>query len=146
MFESFHFDPSFPRHHSEPPDVEISLMIESNALVINNVDELNEDECFDPGGDEINIGRRRFHYTIVIRRTFLSVSHLTLRFLLPLLSSHQESEDNQLLTPDICHLSRWASHRDGTCTDIAKILRKRSKPDNHEHGNGIECAKAGRML
>ncbi|GJU06627.1 hypothetical protein Tco_1123057 [Tanacetum coccineum] len=28
-------------------------------------------------------------------------------------------------------------------TDIAKILRKRSKPDNHEHGNGIECAKAG---
>ncbi|GJS28869.1 reverse transcriptase domain-containing protein [Tanacetum coccineum] len=32
------------------------------------------------------------------------------------------------------------------CTDIAKISRKRSKPDNHEHGNGIECAKAGRML
>ncbi|GKC94935.1 hypothetical protein Tco_1160377, partial [Tanacetum coccineum] len=28
-------------------------------------------------------------------------------------------------------------------TDIAKISRKRSKPDNHEHGNGIECAKAG---
>ncbi|GJV51359.1 putative ribonuclease H-like domain-containing protein [Tanacetum coccineum] len=31
-------------------------------------------------------------------------------------------------------------------TDIAKISRKRSKPDNHGHGNGIECAKAGRML
>ncbi|GJW38167.1 hypothetical protein Tco_0064012 [Tanacetum coccineum] len=29
------------------------------------------------------------------------------------------------------------------CTDIAKILRKQSKPDNHEHVNGIECAKAG---
>ncbi|GKD79581.1 hypothetical protein Tco_1455091, partial [Tanacetum coccineum] len=28
-------------------------------------------------------------------------------------------------------------------TDIAKISRKRSKLDNHEHGNGIECAKAG---
>ncbi|GKD20226.1 hypothetical protein Tco_1221929, partial [Tanacetum coccineum] len=28
-------------------------------------------------------------------------------------------------------------------TDNAKISRKRSKPDNHEHGNGIECAKAG---
>ncbi|GKB80132.1 hypothetical protein Tco_0947027, partial [Tanacetum coccineum] len=27
--------------------------------------------------------------------------------------------------------------------DIAKISRKRSKPDNHGHGNGIECAKAG---
>ncbi|GKF48058.1 hypothetical protein Tco_0141309, partial [Tanacetum coccineum] len=32
------------------------------------------------------------------------------------------------------------------CTDIAKISRKRSKPDNHRHGNGIKCAKAGRML
>ncbi|GJS09619.1 hypothetical protein Tco_0366415, partial [Tanacetum coccineum] len=31
-------------------------------------------------------------------------------------------------------------------TDIAKISRKRSKPDNHEHGNGIECARSGRML
>ncbi|GJV63804.1 hypothetical protein Tco_1474632 [Tanacetum coccineum] len=31
-------------------------------------------------------------------------------------------------------------------TDIAKISRKRSKPDKHEHGNGIECARAGRML
>ncbi|GJU02004.1 hypothetical protein Tco_1112342 [Tanacetum coccineum] len=31
-------------------------------------------------------------------------------------------------------------------TDIAKITRKRSKPDKLGHGNGIECAKAGRML
>ncbi|GJR33186.1 hypothetical protein Tco_1109418 [Tanacetum coccineum] len=31
----------------------------------------------------------------------------------------------------------------GLCTDNAKISRKRSKPDNHEHGNGIECANAG---
>ncbi|GJX53764.1 retrovirus-related pol polyprotein from transposon TNT 1-94, partial [Tanacetum coccineum] len=33
----------------------------------------------------------------------------------------------------------------GCCasTDIAKILRKWSKPDKHEHGNGIECAKVG---
>ncbi|GKB50576.1 hypothetical protein Tco_0901329, partial [Tanacetum coccineum] len=28
-------------------------------------------------------------------------------------------------------------------TDNAKISRKRLKPDKHEHGNGIECAKAG---
>ncbi|GJW27952.1 hypothetical protein Tco_0044827 [Tanacetum coccineum] len=27
-----------------------------------------------------------------------------------------------------------------------KISRKRSKPDKHGHGNGIECARAGRML
>ncbi|GJT70283.1 hypothetical protein Tco_1029569 [Tanacetum coccineum] len=56
-FESFHFDldPSFPRPPPEPPDVEISLIIETDAPVINNFDELNEDECFDPGGDEINV-------------------------------------------------------------------------------------------
>ncbi|GKB31907.1 hypothetical protein Tco_0871308 [Tanacetum coccineum] len=38
-FESFHFDPSFPRPPPEPPDVE-----ETDAPVINNVDELNEDD------------------------------------------------------------------------------------------------------
>ncbi|GJV39304.1 hypothetical protein Tco_1417744 [Tanacetum coccineum] len=53
-FESFHFDlyddPSFPRPPPEPPDVEISLIVETDAPVINNFDELNEDDCFDPGG------------------------------------------------------------------------------------------------
>ncbi|GKC39632.1 hypothetical protein Tco_1052016, partial [Tanacetum coccineum] len=57
--ESFHFDlyddPLFPRPPPEPPDVEISLVIETNASVLNNVDELNEDECFDPGGGENNV-------------------------------------------------------------------------------------------
>ncbi|GJS20908.1 hypothetical protein Tco_0449540 [Tanacetum coccineum] len=52
-FESFHFDlyddPSFPRPPLEPPDVEISLIIETDAPVINDFDELNLDECFDPG-------------------------------------------------------------------------------------------------
>ncbi|GJZ77367.1 hypothetical protein Tco_0642039 [Tanacetum coccineum] len=52
-FESFHsdLDPSFPRPPPEPPDVEISLVIETNAPVINNVNELNKEECFDPGGE-----------------------------------------------------------------------------------------------
>ncbi|GKD89512.1 hypothetical protein Tco_1365019, partial [Tanacetum coccineum] len=38
-FESFHFDldPSFPRPPSEPPDVEISLIIETDAPVINDL-------------------------------------------------------------------------------------------------------------
>ncbi|GJW22320.1 hypothetical protein Tco_0032942 [Tanacetum coccineum] len=47
-FESFHFDldPLFPRPSPEPPDVEISLIIETNAPVINNFDKLNEDEMF----------------------------------------------------------------------------------------------------
>ncbi|GJY94782.1 hypothetical protein Tco_0511143 [Tanacetum coccineum] len=56
-FESFNFDldPSFPRPPSEPPDVEISLIIETDAPVINNFDDLNEDECFDPRRGEINV-------------------------------------------------------------------------------------------
>ncbi|GJY46509.1 hypothetical protein Tco_0435572 [Tanacetum coccineum] len=58
-FESFHFDlyddPSFPRPPPEPPDVEISLIVETDAPVMNNFDELNGDECFDPGGDKIDV-------------------------------------------------------------------------------------------
>ncbi|GJZ85398.1 hypothetical protein Tco_0650737 [Tanacetum coccineum] len=70
-FESFHFDldPSFPRPPPEPPDVEISLIIETDAPEINNFDELNEDECFDPGGDEIDV-EDDDSFTFVIR-TFL---------------------------------------------------------------------------
>ncbi|GKD31546.1 hypothetical protein Tco_1242324, partial [Tanacetum coccineum] len=72
-FESFHFDlyddPSFPRPPPEPPEVEISLIIETDTPVINNFDELNEDECFDPGGDEIDV-EDNDSFTFVIR-TFL---------------------------------------------------------------------------
>ncbi|GKF92972.1 hypothetical protein Tco_0279691, partial [Tanacetum coccineum] len=51
-FESFHFDLSFPRPPPEPLDVEINLIIETDAPVIIFFD---EDECFDPGGGEINV-------------------------------------------------------------------------------------------
>nr|GEY25629.1 hypothetical protein [Tanacetum cinerariifolium] len=49
-----HDDPSFPRPPPEPPDVEFFLDLELGSgevisAVINNIDELNEDECFDPG-------------------------------------------------------------------------------------------------
>ncbi|GKF79631.1 hypothetical protein Tco_0235199, partial [Tanacetum coccineum] len=43
-FESFHFDPSFPRPPSEPPDAEICLNFESDTPVIGNFKELNEDQ------------------------------------------------------------------------------------------------------
>ncbi|GKA85150.1 hypothetical protein Tco_0806804 [Tanacetum coccineum] len=72
-FESFHFDPSSPHPPPEPPDVEISLIIETDAPVINNFDKLNEDECFDPGGGEIDVSQNAEDddsFALVIR-TFL---------------------------------------------------------------------------
>ncbi|GKB45507.1 hypothetical protein Tco_0896260, partial [Tanacetum coccineum] len=69
-FESFHFDLSLPHTPPEPPDVEISLIIETDAPVINNFDKLNEDECFDLGGGEIDV-EDDDSFTFVIR-TFLS--------------------------------------------------------------------------
>nr|GEV03460.1 hypothetical protein [Tanacetum cinerariifolium] len=52
--ESFDFahqdDPSFPRHPPKPPDVEFFFDFEPNSEVV-ILDELNEDECFDPGGE-----------------------------------------------------------------------------------------------
>ncbi|GKA88950.1 hypothetical protein Tco_0810762 [Tanacetum coccineum] len=41
-FESFHFDPSFPRPFPEPPDAEICLNFEFDTPVIGNFEELNE--------------------------------------------------------------------------------------------------------
>nr|GEY31533.1 hypothetical protein [Tanacetum cinerariifolium]GEZ97870.1 hypothetical protein [Tanacetum cinerariifolium] len=50
-----HDDPSFPRPPPEPPDFDVIFDFKPNSeevisAVINNIDELNEDECFDPGG------------------------------------------------------------------------------------------------
>ncbi|GKD24908.1 hypothetical protein Tco_1231122 [Tanacetum coccineum] len=96
-FESFHFDlaPSFPRPPTEPPDVEISLIIETNAPVINNFDELNEDECFDPGGGEINV-EVDDSFTFV---TWIFLPYLTYPEVSPLLSS-TKNEDT-IFDPDI---------------------------------------------
>nr|GEV56188.1 hypothetical protein [Tanacetum cinerariifolium] len=49
-------DPSFPRPPPKPPDVEFFFDFKPNSgevisAVMNNIDELNEDECFDPGGE-----------------------------------------------------------------------------------------------
>ncbi|GKD98677.1 hypothetical protein Tco_1382574 [Tanacetum coccineum] len=96
-FESFHFDldPSFPRPPPEPPDVEISLIIETDAPVIYNFDELNEDECFDPGGDEINV--EDDDYFIFVIRTFLSF--LTYPVDSPFLCSFKN--EDTIFDPDI---------------------------------------------
>ncbi|GKF89514.1 hypothetical protein Tco_0263477, partial [Tanacetum coccineum] len=82
-FESFYFDlyddPSFPRPPPEPPDVKISLIIETDAPVINNFDELNEDECFDPGGGKIDVeDDDSFTFVIQTFLTYLADSPLLL--------------------------------------------------------------------
>nr|GFB14136.1 hypothetical protein [Tanacetum cinerariifolium] len=51
-----HDDPLFPRPPPKPPDVEFFFDFEPNSgevilAVINHIDDLNEDECFDPGGE-----------------------------------------------------------------------------------------------
>ncbi|GJR45899.1 hypothetical protein Tco_1314002 [Tanacetum coccineum] len=89
-FESFHFDldPSFPRPPPEPPDVKISLIIKTDTPEINNFDELNEDECFNPGEDEIDV-EDDDSFTFVIR-TFLLF--LTYPEVSPLLSSTKNED------------------------------------------------------
>ncbi|GJV18767.1 hypothetical protein Tco_1367787, partial [Tanacetum coccineum] len=89
-FESFHFDldPSFPRPPLEPPDIEISLIIKTDAPVINNVDELNEDECFDPGGGKINV-EVDDSFTFV---TWIFLPFLTYPEVSPLLSSTKNED------------------------------------------------------
>nr|GEU49817.1 hypothetical protein [Tanacetum cinerariifolium] len=51
-----HDDPSFPRPPPEPPDVEFFFDFEPNSeelisVVMNNIDGLNEEECFNPGSE-----------------------------------------------------------------------------------------------
>ncbi|GKG43753.1 hypothetical protein Tco_0482846 [Tanacetum coccineum] len=47
-----HFnDPSSPRPPPEPPDVEVFCFdFKPDTTMKNDFDELNKDECFDPGG------------------------------------------------------------------------------------------------
>ncbi|GJV29392.1 hypothetical protein Tco_1385840 [Tanacetum coccineum] len=89
-FESFHFDlyddPSFLHTPPEPPDVEISLNIEPDVPEINNFDELNADECFDLGVNEIDV-EDDDSLTFVIR-TFLHL--LTTLWILLFLYSLRE--------------------------------------------------------
>nr|GEU88015.1 hypothetical protein [Tanacetum cinerariifolium] len=89
-----HDDPSFPRPPPELPDVGIFFDFESNSgelisAVINNNDELNEDECFDPGEGNIDVFANfkdddYFPFIFVIR---IFLSYLTYPEVSPLLLS-----------------------------------------------------------
>ncbi|GJT40221.1 hypothetical protein Tco_0940086 [Tanacetum coccineum] len=62
--------------------------VEPDTAMINNFDELNEDECFDPGGDEINV-EVNDSFTFVTQ-TFLP--YLTYPEVSPLLSSTKNED------------------------------------------------------
>ncbi|GJZ33796.1 hypothetical protein Tco_0579232 [Tanacetum coccineum] len=66
----------------------LTFDMEPDVPVINNVDELNEDECFDPGGGEINV-EVDDSFTFVTR-TFLP--YLTYPEVSPLLSSTKNED------------------------------------------------------
>nr|GFA65703.1 hypothetical protein [Tanacetum cinerariifolium] len=92
-------DPSFPRPPPKPPDVEVFFDFEPNSgelisAVMNNIDELNDDECFDPMGGEVdvfsNIEDDDYFPFIFVIRIFLP--YLTYPKVSPLLLSTR-SED-----------------------------------------------------
>ncbi|GJU41135.1 hypothetical protein Tco_1194092 [Tanacetum coccineum] len=97
LIESFHFDfdPSFPRPPPKPSDVEISLIIETDAHVINDFGELNEDEYFDPGGGENNV-KLTIHSNMSLG---LSPVYIHYPEISPLLSSTKNEET--IYDPDI---------------------------------------------
>ncbi|GKD88510.1 hypothetical protein Tco_1364017, partial [Tanacetum coccineum] len=143
-FESFHFDlyddPSFPRPLPEPPDVEISLIIETDAPVINNLMSLMKMNVLTQGEvrlmlkltipSHLSLGFF-FHISLILRfLPYFPPPKMRTPFLTP--ASPLRADGLSL---------GWNFHV-LKCTDIAKISRKRSKPDKHEHGNGIECAKS----
>ncbi|GKB10300.1 hypothetical protein Tco_0844223 [Tanacetum coccineum] len=66
----------------------LTFYMEADVPVINNVDEINEDECFDPGGGEINVEVDN-SFTFVTR-TFLS--YLTYPEVSSLLSSTKNED------------------------------------------------------
>ncbi|GJU54670.1 hypothetical protein Tco_1228384 [Tanacetum coccineum] len=139
-FESFHFDPSFPRPPPEPPDVKICLHFEPDAPVLDNFNKLKEDQR----GNEIiflqNI-EDDDSFTFVIQ-TFLPF--LTYPEASPL-SCSARSEDT-IFDPDIItfpfyYLQPVAFSMEVSCTDISKITRKPSKTGKHGYKNGRGFSK-----
>ncbi|GJU44395.1 reverse transcriptase domain-containing protein, partial [Tanacetum coccineum] len=74
--------------NDDPIHERLTFDMEPDVPVINNVDELNEDECFDPGGGEINV-EVDDSFTFVTR-TFLP--YLTYPEVSPLLSSTKNED------------------------------------------------------
>nr|GEX67739.1 hypothetical protein [Tanacetum cinerariifolium] len=67
-------DPSFPRPPPEPPDVEFFFDSKPDVIAEEISDKLNEDECFDPGGEidvSTNVENDDYFPFIFVIRIFL---------------------------------------------------------------------------
>nr|GEV31617.1 hypothetical protein [Tanacetum cinerariifolium] len=106
---NFEDDPSFPRPPLEPPDVKFDFEPdygEVTSAVMNNIDELSKDECFDPG-------RKIDDFTIVEDDDYFPFIFV-IRFFLPYLIYPEvsplflsaESEDT-IFDPGISVWSQW---------------------------------------
>ncbi|GJX70544.1 hypothetical protein Tco_0307715, partial [Tanacetum coccineum] len=139
--ESSILEPSSPRPPPEPPDV--CLSFKPDTAMKN--DFVNED--FNQGENVLSLNVEDVNSFTFVIWTFLPF--FTYPKDSPFILSFR-SED-LIFDPDIfvfhfsylepVVFSMEVSY--SKCTDKAKISRKRSKLDNHGHGNGIECAKAG---
>nr|GEW36326.1 reverse transcriptase domain-containing protein [Tanacetum cinerariifolium] len=100
--EASDFDnPLFPRPPPEPPYVEFELDAREEILaVMKNINKLNEDECFDPGGDiDVYTNDEDVDYFPFIFVTRIFLPYLIYPEVSPLLLS-DESEDT-IFDPDI---------------------------------------------
>ncbi|GJT50950.1 hypothetical protein Tco_0977107, partial [Tanacetum coccineum] len=112
----------------EPPDVKISLIVETDAPVMNNFDKLNEDECFDPGGDEIDV-EDNDSFTFVIQTFLPFLTYPEVR----ILQKSQENGQNRTIT-DISR--RKCQNRTNTDTGKEREYKSRENAikgtDNQE--------------
>ncbi|GJV76428.1 hypothetical protein Tco_1508012 [Tanacetum coccineum] len=74
--------------NDDPIHKRLTFDMEPDEPVINNVDELNEDECFDPGGGEINVEVDN-SFTFI---TWIFLPYLTYPKVSPLLSSTKNED------------------------------------------------------
>ncbi|GKC87057.1 hypothetical protein Tco_1147706 [Tanacetum coccineum] len=160
-------NPSAPRPPPERPEVKIHL--EPDTAMINNFDVLNKEACFNLeecvqiflpfftypedspfilsfGSEDLIFypGIFIFHFSyleLVVFSMEVSYSNLVT------LPQGCDDRDVKVATwDDLAFKFIILGWNVKHSTDIAKISRKRSKPDNHGHGNGKENTRAGRML
>nr|GEY29595.1 hypothetical protein [Tanacetum cinerariifolium] len=101
-------DPLFPRPPPEPPDVEFFFDLEPDLIsaVMNNIDELNEDECFDLGVEIdvfTNVEDDDYFLFIFVIQIFLP--YLIYPEVSPLLFSARN--EDTIFDPGISVYNRW---------------------------------------